>query len=61
MNLKAGIPASNMGRRQADIDRVMSIWKGCFIAYGGPYLFGAKPVVADAMYAPVCTRSTRMT
>ena len=34
----------------------MSIWKGCFIAYGGPYLFGEKPVVADAMYAPVCTR-----
>ena len=24
-------------------------------AYGGPFLFGA-PTVADAMYAPVCTR-----
>ena len=23
---------------------------------GGPYLFGAKPCMADAMYAPVCTR-----
>jgi glutathione S-transferase len=24
--------------------------------YKGPYLFGAKPCAADAMYAPVCTR-----
>ena len=24
--------------------------------YGGPFLFGEKPTVADAMYAPVATR-----
>lgn len=41
---------------QADIDRVVTIWRDCFTAYGGPWLFGAKPTVADAMYAPVCTR-----
>src|SRR5436309_9887849 len=57
MNLKAKHPGFKIwAGAQADIDRVISIWKGCFIAYGGPYLFGAKPVVADAMYAPVCTR-----
>ena len=25
-------------------------------AYGGPFLFGERPSMADAMYAPVCTR-----
>jgi glutathione S-transferase len=24
--------------------------------YGGPYLFGTQPTLADAMYAPVVTR-----
>jgi len=41
---------------QADIDRVLAIWRDCLARYGGPYLFGKKPTVADAMYAPVCTR-----
>jgi glutathione S-transferase len=41
---------------QADIDRVTTIWKECLQRYGGPYLFGATPTTADAMYAPVCTR-----
>jgi glutathione S-transferase len=41
---------------QADIDRVTTIWKECLQRYGGPYLFGAAPTTADAMYAPVCTR-----
>jgi len=41
---------------QADIERVMAIWRDCLKRYGGPYLFGAAPTVADAMYAPVCTR-----
>jgi glutathione S-transferase len=41
---------------QADIDRVLTIWKECLQRYGGPYLFGAAPTTADAMYAPVCTR-----
>ena len=41
---------------QADIDRVIAIWRECLKRYGGPYLFGDKPTIADAMYAPVCTR-----
>jgi glutathione S-transferase len=43
-------------RAQADIDRVLAIWSDCFERYGGPYLFGAQPCMADAMYAPVVTR-----
>jgi glutathione S-transferase len=41
---------------QADIDRVTAIWRECLKRYGGSYLFGAQPTIADAMYAPVCTR-----
>jgi glutathione S-transferase len=41
---------------QADIDRILKIWHECLALYGGPYLFGKKPTLADAMYAPVCTR-----
>jgi glutathione S-transferase len=41
---------------QADIDRVITIWRECLQRYGGPYLFGTAPSMADAMYAPVCTR-----
>jgi glutathione S-transferase len=40
---------------QADIDRVTTIWRECLARYGGPYLFGELSM-ADAMYAPVCTR-----
>jgi len=39
-----------------DIDRIRTIWSECFEAYGGPYLFGNQPTIADAMYAPVCSR-----
>ena len=41
---------------QADIERIQSIWAECLDTYGGPFLFGASPTIADAMYAPVCTR-----
>lgn len=39
-----------------DIERIETIWKECLDAYGGPFLFGAKPTVADAMFAPVTRR-----
>lgn len=39
-----------------DIERVETIWQECLASYGGPFLFGDKPTVADAMYAPVATR-----
>ena len=41
---------------QADIDRVLKIWRECLEGWGGPYPFGDRLSVADAMYAPVCTR-----
>jgi glutathione S-transferase len=41
---------------RADIDRITEIWRECLAEWGGPYLFGPRLSVADAMYAPVCTR-----
>jgi len=41
---------------RTDIARICEIWQKCLEAYGGPYLFGDRPTMADAMYAPVCTR-----
>ncbi len=56
MNLKAHYPGFKVWTgAQADIDRVTEIWRECLGASKGPFLFG-KPTVADAMYAPVCTR-----
>ena len=57
MNLKAKHDSFKVwAGAQADIERVTTIWKECLQRYGGPYLFGATPTTADAMYAPVCTR-----
>ena len=59
MNLKAHYKGFNIwAAAQADIDRVTAIWRECLTQYDGPYLFGAKPCLADAMYAPVTTRFT---
>jgi glutathione S-transferase len=57
MNLKGDSPGFRIwDRAQADIDRVCEIWRDCLRQYGGPWLFGAKRTMADAMYAPVATR-----
>jgi glutathione S-transferase len=57
MNIKARYPGFKVwAGAQADIERVTTIWRECLSTYGGPYLFGAKPTLADAMYAPVTTR-----
>jgi glutathione S-transferase len=57
MNIKAHFPAFKVwSRAQGDIDRIVAIWKECLATYGGPYLFGRQPCMADAMYAPVVTR-----
>jgi glutathione S-transferase len=59
MNLKSHYPGFKIWvGAQADIDRVATIWRQCLKSYGGPYLFGEKPTLADAMYAPVTTRFT---
>ncbi|RUO99911.1 glutathione S-transferase family protein [Hyphomicrobium sp.] len=64
-NLRSALPMNLKARHQSfkifsgarpDVERIKTIWAECLEAYGGPYLFGAKPTVADAMYAPVCTR-----
>lgn len=57
MNLKAHYPGFKIWTgAQADIDRIVAIWHECLATYGGPYLFGEHLSLADAMYAPVCTR-----
>ena len=57
VNLKSTKPGFVVwSAAQADIDRILKIWAGCFERYGGPYLFGKGVTIADAMYAPVCTR-----
>src|SRR5579863_8547328 len=57
MNLKARYESFRVwAGAQPDIDRVVEIWRECIKTYDGPYLFGDKPTLADAMYAPVCTR-----
>ena len=56
MNLKAHFPGFKVwAGARADIDRIVTIWRDCFSLYRGPYLFGTLSM-ADAMYAPVCTR-----
>ncbi len=57
MNLKAHHPGFKVwAGAQADIDRIVSIWRECLAKSKGPFLFGAKPGMADAMFAPVVTR-----
>ena len=57
MNLQAHYPGFKIWTgAQADVDRVLSIWRDCLTTYGGPFLFGKTLTIADAMYAPVCTR-----
>jgi glutathione S-transferase len=63
-NLRSALPMNIKTRHenfkvfagaQPDIDRVQAIWAECLERWGGPFLF-RTPTIADAMYAPVCTR-----
>jgi glutathione S-transferase len=63
--LRSSLPMNLRSRRpgfviwsgvQSDIDRIGTIWRGCIGRWGGPFLFGQRPTIADAMYAPVATR-----
>ncbi len=57
MNLKAKFPGHKVwAGARPDIDRIVEIWTDCLARYGGPYLFGARRGMADAMFAPVVTR-----
>lgn len=56
MNLKAKHPGFKVwAGAQMDIDRITAIWREQLAASAGPFLFG-ELTMADAMYAPVCTR-----
>lgn len=64
-NLRSALPMNLKARHASfkifsgarpDVERVKTIWTECLQKYGGPYLFGPRPTVADVMYAPVCTR-----
>jgi glutathione S-transferase len=63
-NLRSALPMNIKARHtdfkifagaQPDIDRIQTIWGECLNQWKGPFLFG-EPTIADAMYAPVCTR-----
>ena len=61
MNIEAALP--EVGARiwreqpqvQADLQRIVQMWTDLLQASGGPMLFGEFGI-ADAFYAPVCTR-----
>jgi glutathione S-transferase len=56
MNLKARHPGFKVwAGAQSDVDRITRIWREQLAASAGPFLFG-ELTMADAMYAPVCTR-----
>ncbi|HEU0221007.1 MAG TPA: glutathione S-transferase family protein [Paracoccaceae bacterium] len=63
-NLRSALPMNLKARHQRfkifsgarpDVERIRTIWRECLEKYGGPFLFG-ELTMADAMYAPVCTR-----
>jgi glutathione S-transferase len=53
-----GLHVPLTAQAQADVARVDSIWSECRARHGrdGPWLFGERYSVADAMYAPVALR-----
>ncbi|RPJ44368.1 MAG: glutathione S-transferase family protein [Betaproteobacteria bacterium] len=57
MNLKGDFPGYKVwAKARDDIERITTIWRDCLARYRGPFLFGRKRCMADAMYAPVVTR-----
>ena len=64
-NLRSALPMNLKARYedypiwsgpQADLDRIEAIWVERLGHSGGPFLFGERFGMADAMFAPVCTR-----
>jgi glutathione S-transferase len=64
-NLRSSLPMNIRARfdnfpvwsaARDDINRVREIFGDCLDTYGGPYLFGATPTMAEAFYAPVVCR-----
>ncbi len=55
MDIGGTRPPTKHPEALADIARVQEIWREALAASGGPFLFGTF-TIADAMFAPVCTR-----
>ena len=65
VNLRSALPMNMTARHpgfpvfsgaKADIVRITAIWRDCLGKSGGPFLFGRRPTMADAMFAPICSR-----
>ncbi|WP_203072899.1 glutathione S-transferase [Falsiroseomonas ponticola] len=57
-NLRARIPGFTVwSAARGDLDRIFTLWRDCLAEWGGPWLFGARPSIADAMFAPVVMRA----
>ncbi|RUX92188.1 glutathione S-transferase, partial [Mesorhizobium sp. M2A.F.Ca.ET.040.01.1.1] len=57
-NLRSALPMNLKARHKSfkifsgarpDVERIKAIWSECLATYGGPWLFGAWPTMADAM------------
>ena len=53
-SLGLNVPLTPQAR--ADVQRIAAIWSDCRSRFGGPWLFGHRYSVADAMFAPVVLR-----
>jgi len=55
-----GIDVPPTSEVSADVNRIDAIWRDCRTRHGshGPWLFGDRYTIADAMYAPVALRFT---
>ena len=65
VNLRSALPMNMTARHpgfrvfsgaKSDIARITAIWRDCLGKSGGPFLFGRHPTMADAMFAPICSR-----
>ena len=57
MNIKARLTQFKVwAKARQDIDRIEEIWQDCLARYGGPFLFGPRRSMGDAMFAPVASR-----
>src|SRR5690606_35099506 len=53
----ARVPGYASSRETRDeIARVFELWSDCLARFGGPYLFGERFGIADAMYYPMLGR-----
>ncbi|MGZ8364671.1 MAG: glutathione S-transferase family protein [Caulobacteraceae bacterium] len=55
MDVRARIPKAISPEAQADIRRIVELWRDLLSRYGGPFLLGGWSIT-DAFYTPVATR-----